>query len=192
MIGTVRMRKEETRNVDRGVAAGIKSGYSICTSTNSMEAESGETKRSIHLNIPPRMYQIPLTAVGVGCAIGIMRGGRSASLRFLAENAHRPPKTVQGWYFYKKTKNYRVMWGALKGAARESSRLGGITGAYVLLEEGMNRAGYREWASVGAGTGTGLLFGALNGGIWKQAVVLGLVMGCSLKGLDMARDSMDP
>jgi hypothetical protein len=150
-----------------------------------------EEKRAIHLTIPPRMYQIPLTAVGLGCAIGIMRGGRAASLRFLAENAHRPPKTVQGWYFYKKTKNYRVMWGALKGAAREGARLGAITGVYVGVEEGANRAGCREWASVGGGVGTGLLFGAVNRGIWKQAVVLGLVMGSSLKVLDMARDSMD-
>lgn len=144
-------------------------------------------KESIHLTIPPRMYQIPLTAVGVGCALGIMRGGRAASLRFLAENAHRPPKTVQGWYFYKKTKNYRVMWGAVKGAAKESARLGGITGAYVLLEEGIPQ---KEWASVGAGAGTGLLFGALNRGIWKQAVVLGAVMGIGLKGLDMARGTI--
>ncbi|KAF5333593.1 hypothetical protein D9611_002196 [Ephemerocybe angulata] len=148
-------------------------------------------KQSIHLTIPPRMYQIPAMAVAVGSAIGIMRGGRAAGLRFLAENAHRPPRTVQGWYFYKKTKNYRVMLGALQGAAKEAGRLGAITGGYVLLEEGIKRTGFGPWAEVGAGAGTGLLFGAVNRGIWKQAVVLGAVMGCSLKGLNMARGSMD-
>lgn len=159
--------------------------------TRLLKTTMSEEKRAIHLDIPPRMYQVPLTAVGVGCALGIMRGGRAASLRFLAENAHRPPKTVQGWYFYKKTKNYRVMWGALKGAAKESARLGAVTGAYVVLEEGLRRANQKEWASIGAGVGTGLLFGAVNRGIWKQAVVLGLLMGISIQGLDMARDSID-
>lgn len=147
-------------------------------------------KKRVELTIPPRMYQIPGVAVGLGSAMGIMRGGRAEALRFLAENAHRPPKTVQGWYFYKKTKNYRVMLGALKGAAKESGRLGAITGAYVVLEEGIDRVGYGGWKSVGAGAGTGLLFGAVNRGIWKQAVVLGLVMGGTLSLLDMARGSM--
>jgi len=124
-------------------------------------------------------------AVALGSAIGIMRGGREASLRFLAENAHRPPRTVQGWYFYKKTKNYRVAWGALKGAGKEATRLGAITGTYVVLEEGMDRV-YPSAKEVVAGAGTGLLFGAVNRGILKQAIVLGAVMGSICKVLNMA------
>ena len=144
-------------------------------------------QRAIHLNIPPRMYQIPATGVALGSAIGIMRGGRAASLRFLAENAHRPPRTVQGWYFYKKTKNYRVMLGGLKGAAKEGGRLGAITTGYVVLEQGIGG----EWKEILAGAGTGLLFGAVNRGIWKQSACLGLVMGCILKSLDLARGWVD-
>ena len=117
-----------------------------------------EEKRAIHLTIPPRMYQIPLTAVGLGCAIGIMRGGRTASLRFLAENAHRPPKTVQGWYFYKKTKNYRVMLGALKGAGVEAGKLTALGLAYVGIEEGLVRAGWGGAKDMGAAVGTALVF----------------------------------
>lgn len=48
----------------------------------------------------------------------MIRGGRAAGLRFLAENAHNPPKTVRGWYFYNKTKNYRMMWAGLRDGTR--------------------------------------------------------------------------
>lgn len=47
---------------------------------------------------------IPLTAFGVGLASGIFTNASKASLVFLAENAHRKPTTMQGWYFYNKTK----------------------------------------------------------------------------------------
>ncbi|KDR83367.1 hypothetical protein GALMADRAFT_42799, partial [Galerina marginata CBS 339.88] len=94
-----------------------------------------ETKKpEIRLTIPQRFMVVPGTAFVVGSAIGIMRGGRAASLRFLAENAHRPPTTVQGWYFYKKTKNYKVMLGALRGAGVEAGKLSGLALAYVGLE----------------------------------------------------------
>lgn len=109
---------------------------------------------AIRLNIPQRMMLIPGSAFIVGTAIGIMRGGREASLRFLAENAHRPPTTVQGWYFYKKTKNYRVMWGGLKGAGAEAGKLTLLAGAFVGIEEGLERIGWGQVNEIGAAVGT--------------------------------------
>ncbi|KAH8105943.1 hypothetical protein BXZ70DRAFT_872790, partial [Cristinia sonorae] len=85
----------------------------------------------IRLTIPSRYYLLPGAAITVGTTIGLFRGSRTASLRFLAENAHRPPTTVQGWYFYNKTKNYRVILGGLKGAAADAFRLGITAGGWV-------------------------------------------------------------
>ena len=150
-------------------------------------AAMSTTEEAIRITVPKNLYLLPGAAFTVGATLGFVRGSRNASLRFLAENVHRPPTTVQGWYFYKKTKNYRVMLGALKGAAKEGGRLGAITTGYVALEQGIGG----DWKEILAGAGTGLLFGAVNRGIWKQSVWLGLVMGGILKGLDLARGLVD-
>ena len=63
---------------------------------------------------------LPVVCASAGMALGVYRGGRMASLRFLAENAHRAPKTVKGWYFYNKTKNYRMLYGGLKAGAKDA------------------------------------------------------------------------
>lgn len=77
---------------------------SVCTSPppamiNAAAAagpEATDTSR-ISICLPHNLLVLPPTAAFVGLAIGMSRGGSSARLRFLAENAHRPPKTVQGW-----------------------------------------------------------------------------------------------
>lgn len=119
------------------------------------------TKRVIRLTIPPRFYLVPGAAFIVGSAIGIMRGGRSASLRFLAENVHRPPTTVQGWYFYNKTKNYKVLFGGLKGAGAEASKLVLVALGWVGIEEGLARSGWGQLSEVGAAVGTAGVFSAV-------------------------------
>jgi hypothetical protein len=120
--------------------------------------EEVATRRQIHLTVPPRLVIVPGTAIIVGVAIGLMRGGRAASLRFLAENAHRPPSTVQGWYFYNKTKNYKVILGGLKGAGVDASKLGLMGLGWVGIEEGMERLGWGECKEIGAALGTGAVF----------------------------------
>ena len=52
---------------------------------------------SISLHVPTSLLLLPPTAALIGMGIGMSRGGSRARLRFLAENAHRQPKTVQGW-----------------------------------------------------------------------------------------------
>ena len=117
-----------------------------------------EKPQPIRLNIPPRYYLLPGSALIAGTTIGLLRGTRKASLRFLAENAHRPPTTVQGWYFYNKTKNYRVILGGIKGAAADAFRLGTTATGWVAIEEGCNRAGLEDFAEVAAGVGTAGVF----------------------------------
>ncbi|TFK43175.1 hypothetical protein BDQ12DRAFT_718418 [Crucibulum laeve] len=150
-------------------------------------------KKQIRLNIPSRFYLVPGTAILVGTAIGVMRGGRAASLRFLAENAHRPPTTVQGWYFYNKTKNYKVILGGLKGAGADAARLAVVALGWVGIEEGMRRVGWGELSEVGAAVGTAGVFSAVYRLPWKitrRTVMLGLVMGVGLKGLTWGREQL--
>ncbi|KAJ7179345.1 hypothetical protein C8R46DRAFT_887198 [Mycena filopes] len=113
---------------------------------------------SYAFTIPPRLYTVPFGAVLLGMVVGVNRGARLASLRFLAENAHRTPTTQKGWYYYHKTKNYRVILGALQGAARDAAYLGTTTVAWVGLEEGFNRMGWGRVGMTGAGVGTAGLF----------------------------------
>jgi hypothetical protein len=120
------------------------------------EGSDEDAPTAIHVNIPPRIYLLPTVATAVGICLGAIRGSREESLRFLAENAHRRPTTVQGWYFYNKTKNYRVLLAGLKGSGREAAKLGGIALGWVGLEEGCRRIGgeVEEWSAVVAGGGT--------------------------------------
>lgn len=116
---------------------------------------------AIHIDIPPRLYQVPGAALAVGTVIGAVRGSRKEGLRFLAENAHRAPTTLQGWYFYNKTKNYRKILGGLREGGRQGLKLSVTALGWVTIEESIRRFGHglEEAAEVGAGVGTGALFG---------------------------------
>jgi hypothetical protein len=94
----------------------------------------------------------------IGTAIGLVRGSRAAALRFLAENAHRPPTTVRGWYFYNKTKNYKMMLGGLSKAGTDAAKLGFTALAWVTFEEGLNHVGWGDIGEIGAGIGTAGVF----------------------------------
>ncbi|KAF8559048.1 hypothetical protein OG21DRAFT_1503505 [Imleria badia] len=96
----------------------------------------------------------------MGTVIGAVRGSRQASLRYLAENAHRPPTTVQGWYFYNKTKNYRRMAAGLQEGGQNAVKLGVTALVWVGIEDGLERCG-QPWAEakeLGAGVGTASVF----------------------------------
>ncbi|GLB33572.1 hypothetical protein LshimejAT787_0104560 [Lyophyllum shimeji] len=150
-------------------------------------------KRVIHLNIPPRFYLVPGAAIVVGSVIGLMRGSQRASLRFLAENVHRAPTTVQGWYFYNKTKNYKVLYGGLKGAAAEASKLTLVALGWVGIEEGLERVGWGQLSEIGAAIGTAGVFSAVYRLPWKttrRTLLLGLIMGSSLKMLSWSREKL--
>lgn len=128
--------------------------------SNSRAHESDDEKqgKAVRLTIPPRYVGLVGGGVTVGACLGMVRGARKASLQFLAENAHRPPRTVRGWYLYNKTKNYRVMLGAIRAGARQASRLGAVMLGWVGIEEGLVRVGCGEVKEIGAGAGTAGLF----------------------------------
>lgn len=107
-----------------------------------------------------RYFILPVSAAIMGTLIGAVRGSHRASLRFLAENAHRPPTTVQGWYFYNKTKNYRRMAAGLQEGGLNAMKLGITALVWVGIEDGLERCGqpWAEGRELGAGVGTASIF----------------------------------
>ena len=61
-------------------------------------------------------------------------GARHTGLVYLAENAHRRPETVQGWYFYNKTKYYRMILGGVQRGASTGMRLTGWVAGWCLID----------------------------------------------------------
>lgn len=100
-------------------------------SVDEQPADSGANRIRARLGISPLL---PMSAFGVGMLSGFISAGKRAGVVFMAENAHRLPDTVQGWYFYSKTKNYRVILGAVKGGLKQGTRLGLWVTAFCLAE----------------------------------------------------------
>ncbi|KAG9101024.1 hypothetical protein FRC06_003451 [Ceratobasidium sp. 370] len=152
----------------------------------------------IRVNVPQRYYLVPCACATAGVVLGIARGARQASLRFLAENAHRRPTTVQGWYFYKKTKNYRVMWGALKGGGAVGAKMAAFGVLWVGLEQGAMAIGDRAgmgWLGEGreviAGVGSAgmVLTGyRLPRPMWRQVIGLGAAGGAVMYAARRGRE----
>ncbi|KAL1405429.1 hypothetical protein Q8F55_009060 [Vanrija albida] len=100
-------------------------------------SSSGASSSRIDLRVPSNLLIVPAAAALVGFAIGMRREGGRARLRFLAENAHRQPTTVQGWYFYTKTRNYRVFFAGLRGGSKYALGLGTAAALFVAVDEGV-------------------------------------------------------
>lgn len=160
--------------------------------SNDKDASTGKAE-AIRLHIPQRYLVLPSIAALTGLSIGALRGARTASWRFLAENAHHPPTTVRGWYFYKKTKNYRVMMEALREGGKSATKLGIAVLGYAALEDGMERVGLEDVREVGAAVGTAVLFSAIYRLPWvsaRRVVVLGLGVGATMSGLRWGQDRL--
>ncbi|ORX66155.1 hypothetical protein DL89DRAFT_72489 [Linderina pennispora] len=94
----------------------------------------------IRLNPFERVVALTAGASLIGAVGGGYLGGQLAGRQYLAERAHRLPKTADGWFFYQKWKNYRVTYGGFKGAVRYASRIGGCVLAFATIEAMVDRA----------------------------------------------------
>lgn len=102
---------------------------------------TSSAENAIHLNFAnPSLFLIPGCAATFGFVSGLLTSAERKSLQFLAENAHRQPTTLQGWYFYNKTKNYRVALAGLTGGVSTAIKLGAWTGSFVGLKELLTRS----------------------------------------------------
>lgn len=97
--------------------------------------------RHERLSLPPgpRLFFFTLSSSVLTFFLGAIAGGKKTSYQFLAENAHRLPRTHQGWYFYHKTKNYRVMYGGITNGVRYAGRTMIWTLLYVGTEAALDR-----------------------------------------------------
>lgn len=92
------------------------------------------------LAMPPtqRIRTGVLAAMGCGFLLGASYGGQSAGYVFRAENAHRLPKSQRGWFFYHKTKNYKMAYAGMREGARMGVKLGVWTGALMVAEQAID------------------------------------------------------
>ncbi|GAA5942363.1 uncharacterized protein JCM15063_002982 [Sporobolomyces koalae] len=149
---------------------------------------------------------IPTAAFAFGFTSGLVSASKLASKQFLAENAHRLPTTVQGWYFYQKTKNYRVLFAAMKGGLVTGGRLGAWTGLFVVAQDAVERvlktglmhsgtgddsSKVKTFAGGAAGTGLAAIAGTfyrLSRHTRGKRLMLGLGMGVLAGGTVDLRD----
>ncbi|MBE3046954.1 hypothetical protein IMZ48_31385 [Candidatus Bathyarchaeota archaeon] len=82
----------------------------------------------LQMESPARLTMATMGAAALGMVLGGAHGGRTATLRFRAEHAHRMPARTTDWYFYHRSKNYN----ALKGGVREGFRMGARLGIMAL------------------------------------------------------------
>lgn len=128
---------------------------------------------------------------------GFYRGFNDAALVYLAENSHRLPRTVGGWYFYHKRKNYVCIKNGLVQAGKFTLKLSGSVLLYFTLEAMLD-----EWrgkidflntatATVVAATAYGKVknfnpFQMKN--IMKRSLILGIVSGLAQDGFIYANN----
>ncbi|KAI9209064.1 uncharacterized protein BJ171DRAFT_595482 [Polychytrium aggregatum] len=141
---------------------------------------------------PSTMWATKITLGGAigGFVSGFYLGGRHRAMQFLAENAHRLPKTVGGWFFYHRYKNYEMTHAGFKEGFRYGFKFAAVSGAFCCLENAFEQATGREgWInSLAAGTVTSLGFSAaarLSLQYTKYAILFGA--GSSL-GIGLVQD----
>lgn len=124
---------------------------------------------SQRMSIRP-IFRIP-TAIGTGFVVGLMlgtsHGGKTAALRFRAENAHRLPTSTKGWYLYHKSKNYHAALDGVKEGLKMGSKIGVWVGGFFYLESSIDlcRGGRKDFLST---TMAGLtVAGAFS--VWSQS-----------------------
>ena len=163
---------------------------------------------AISLHLPTSFLVLPPVAGLIGLGIGMSRGGSRARLRFLAENAHRPPTTYRGWvrtlvqrsrgvmlikqYFYTKTRNYRIVFGALRTGGKYALALSSATLAYVALDESVGVArerligkhGEGQWQTEESEDGRPRRVGWREGGVWwGDGMIAGGLLGLVAGGI---------
>lgn len=74
--------------------------------TDRLVDSSTDNNQRFHWRPEYRLLSIAVTASMFGFMSGFYEGYNRSSLIYLAENSHRLPRTVGGWYFYHKRKNY--------------------------------------------------------------------------------------
>ena len=136
----------------------------------------------LSLPLLPRLILTTSASFLLGASLGSYIGGHASALQFLAENAHRLPRSEKGWYFYHKTKNYRTLLGAVKAGVRTGGDVAKWVALYVVFEDAVDRlrgrvdAGASVVASLAVAGGVGVWHG-FGYGMAVRAAKRGLAVG---------------
>lgn len=143
-----------------------------------------------------RILSVIIATTSFGFLSGFYSGYKRSALRFLAENSHRMPKTVQGWYYYHKNKNYHVLSGGMAEGFKYSATMTVCGAAFFGLEAYLDHArGTIDFfntlaATLAAGSVYSVWYRlsrqqALN--TLKRGAVAGLALGLAQDGLRYVR-----
>ncbi|KAI9350020.1 hypothetical protein DFJ73DRAFT_394183 [Zopfochytrium polystomum] len=148
-----------------------------------------------------------------GFLSGAVIAGRARARQFLAENAHRLPKTVKGWYFYHKFKQHEFVYAGWFGGWKYGASFAALGAGFCVAEaavgrtEVLGREGWAVGAAAGVATSLGfagamrlnyqygkyaLLFGAASGlAVGALEDVYALIYGESVKDPNFKRERID-
>ncbi|KAJ2475565.1 hypothetical protein EV174_005228 [Coemansia sp. RSA 2320] len=170
-----------------------RTGGSGANNDGRSESPARQAPRLQRARLEPIDRLAVMAVVGgmAGAVCGGVLGGRQAGRAYLASRAHRLPTTVAGWFFYHKWKNYRVVLGAMRGAAVYAARLGACALAFAAIEAAADRAaGEAQAASsalAGLATATGVsLLARLPRSSARRARHAGLAVGLAVGALQDA------
>ncbi|CAG8524612.1 1282_t:CDS:2 [Diversispora eburnea] len=103
-----------------------------------LESSSPLYRYRANIQLFDRLMAITAISLGWGFLIGTYTGARAAGLQYLAENAHKPPKTKGEWYFYHKHKNVRMILGGFQSGFRLSRKTGLVCLSFGVIEGGLD------------------------------------------------------
>ncbi|KAI5810388.1 hypothetical protein BZA77DRAFT_297850 [Pyronema omphalodes] len=154
---------------------------SLSSSVPTVSPPSSTSAPYPRLGLPFALRLPTLSTVSflVGLFLGGSLGGRKAALQFRAENTHRAPTTTKGWYFYHKTKNYRVMYGGVLGGVRMGVGMAAWGAGFTIMEDAVDRLRGR----VDAGNTVVAAMGLAGGFAGWHRLSYGLAVRTAKKGL---------
>ena len=148
---------------------------------------TAKDNEQVKSTIDPRVFyssRLVLAATGAGMLTGGYLKGFERGRQFLAENAHRLPRTKGGWFKYHQYKQRQMIQYAGKGAIQSGWQFMVVSAAYATLEHFLEVwQGPQLWNGALAGTGTGLLYvfwKGLYGPSGRYALLLSSAGGCGI------------
>lgn len=107
------------------------------------------TRQPQRLGLHPviRITLIGAISFFAGFGLGSAHGATTAALRYRAENAHRTPTSRTGWYLYGKSRNYHAIIGGVTEGGKNGARFAAWTTLFLAIEEGLDRARGKVFAS---------------------------------------------
>jgi len=107
------------------------------------------TRQPQRLGLHPilRISLIGAISFIAGFGLGSAHGATTAALRYRAENAHRTPTSRTGWYLYGKSRNYHAIIGGVTEGVKNGARYAAWTTLFLAIEEGLDRARGKVFAS---------------------------------------------